>query len=484
MSKNIYKHIAASVIATVVAIPAMAQTKEATGITVEKPQLMRNASFMTVSMDLNLSELELKSNRAAVFVPVIVNGANQVKLPAVSVYGRLSWYQYVRSGVKPMSGADEVSYRYSQRPSIEQYSRSVPYEKWMDGADLVLTRHDFGCCNDPVDQQSEVLSTYAGTMAVAYTQQDYTPTFHYISPVVETVKMRASSGSAYIDFPVNRTELHPDFRNNQAELAKIVATIDSVRNDNDITVTSLTIKGVASPEGDYENNTRLAQGRTEALKNYVDGLYHFGVDFIVTDYEPEDWAGLRKYVAGSRLVHKREILQIIDDQTLDIDLKDRRIQARYGDEYIFLLNEVYPTLRRSDYRIEYTVCSYNDVETIRKIMATTPYKLSLNEMYRLAQTMEPGSDEYNEVFETAVRLYPNDETANLNAANAAMSRKDLHRAERYLAHAGNSAEAVYARGVLAGLQGDKESAERLIRQAGTMGLKDTDAAIELLLNSR
>ena len=476
MSKNIYKYIAASVIATIVAIPTMAQTKEATGITVGKPRLMRNASLMTVSMDLNLSKLELKSNRAAVFVPLIVNGTNQMELPAVSVYGRLSWYQYVRSGVKPMSGADEVSYRYSQRPSVEQYSRSVPYEEWMDGADLVLARHDFGCCNEPTNEQSEVLA--------AYTEKKYTPTYHYISPVVETVKMRASSGSAYIDFPVNRTELHPDFRNNRAELAKIVATIDSVRNDNDITVTSLTIKGVASPEGDYENNARLAEGRTEALKNYVDGLYHFGADFIVTDYEPEDWAGLRKYVAGSNLVHKHEILQIIDDQTLDIDIKDKRIQARYGDEYLFLLNEVYPTLRRSDYRIEYTVCSYNDVETIRKIMATTPYKLSLSEMYRLAQTMEPGSDEYNDVFETAVRLYPNDETANLNAANAAMGRNDLRHAERYLTHAGNSAEAVYARGILAGLRGDKESAEQLIRQAGTMGLKDTDAAIELLLNSR
>lgn len=476
MSKNIYKYIAASVIATFMAMPAMAQTKEATGITVGNPQLMRNASLMTVSMDLNLSMLKLKSNRAAVFVPVITNGTNQVQLPPVNVYGRLSWYQYVRSGVKPMSGEDEVSYCYSQRPSVERYNQTIPYEEWMDGADLILTRHDFGCCNEPTNEQSEVL--------VAYTEKKYTPTYHYISPAVETVKARASSGCAYIDFPVNRTELRPDFRNNRAELAKIVATIDSVRNDNDITVTSLTIKGVASPEGDYENNARLAKGRTEALKNYVNGLYHFGADFIVMDYEPEDWAGLRKYVAGSNLAHKHEILQIIDDQTLDIDIKDKRIQARYGDEYIFLLNEVYPTLRRSDYRIEYTVCGYNDVETIRQIMATTPYKLSLSEMYMLAQTMEPGSDEYNEVFETAVRLYPNDETANLNAANAAMGCNDLRHAERYLARAGNSAEAVYARGVLAGLQGDKETAERLIRQAGTMGLKDTDAAIEHLLNSR
>ena len=479
MNKSIYKRIAASSVAVFAVMATMAQTKDAAGITVENPQLTRNESSMTVSMDLNLSELELKSNRAAVFVPVIVNGTDKVELPAIGVYGRLSWYQYVRSGVKPMNSAKEVSYKYSERPSIEQYSQTVPYEEWMNGSELILARHDFGCCDEPTDEQSGVLGSYAEKIPPVYS-----PSYHYMRPVVETVKTRALSGRAYIDFPVNRTELYPDFRNNRAELAKIIATIDSVRNDRDITVTSLIIKGTASPEGKYENNVRLAKGRTEALKKYVDNLYHFGIDFIVTDYEAEDWAGLREYVTGSNLAHKYEILQIIDDPMLDIDIKDKRIQARYGSEYIFLLNEVYPTLRRSDYRIEYSVRSYNDVETIRQIMATSPHKLSLSEMYLLAQTMEPGSEEYNDVFETAVRLYPNDETANLNAANAAMSRKDFRRAERYLDFAGNSAEAVYARGVLAGLQGDKERAERLIRQAGDMGLKDTDAAIEHLLNSR
>ncbi len=33
---------------------------------------------------------------------------------------------------------------------------------------------------------------------------------------------------------------------------------------------------------------------------------------MMTDYEPEDWAGLREWVAGCTLPHRQEILRIID----------------------------------------------------------------------------------------------------------------------------------------------------------------------------
>ena len=63
--------------------------------------------------------------------------------------------------------------------------------------------------------------------------------------------------------------------------------------------------------------------------------------------------------------------------------------------------------------------------------------------------MEPGSDRYDEIFETAVRMFPADATANLNAANIAMGKKDMKNAERYLSKAGDTPEAVYARGIYA-----------------------------------
>ena len=77
-----------------------------------------------------------------------------------------------------------------------------------------------------------------------------------------------------------------------------------------------------------------------------------------------------------------------------------------------------------------------------------------------------------------VRLNPDDATANLNASNVAMSRGDLVSARKYVAKAGGTPEAVYARGVLAGLDKDYVQARRLLSQAQSMGVKEAADALE------
>ena len=66
--------------------------------------------------------------------------------------------------------------------------------------------------------------------------------------------------------------------------------------------------------------------------------------------------------------------------------------------------------------------------------------------------------------ETCIRdRYPHDSAATINAANAAMKRKDFSLAEKYLANAGDSDEAVYARGILAFEKGDYDKAETILK---------------------
>ena len=450
-----------------IATGAVAQ--EHCGLTVASASMKRNADLMTVGLDMKLSDFDLAGNRVAVFTPAIVGEKDSLLLRPVGLYSRDRWFQYLRSGDGPVSGADETAIRWSERPDELAYNQSVPYAEWMNGSQLVLLRHDYACCRELVAEDRDPLT--------GYREVHYTPSFHYAKPVAEAVKTRELSGRAFIDFPVNRTELYPDYRNNTRELAKIIATIDSVRNDKDVTVKRITIKGYASPESSWENNTRLAKGRTATLKQYVQNLYHFPEDFIQTDYEPEDWAGLREFVESSNLEHRVEILAIIDDVTLAPDPREWKLKSTYPAEYKFLLSTVYPGLRHSDYTIEYTIRSFTDVNEIGALIHTAPQKLNLSEMLRYAQTLEPGSDEYNDVFETAVRIFPDSEEANLNAANSAMQRNDLRNAERYLQRAGDGAEAVYARGVLSALRGDYESAAKLI---GESGLPDAQGVLRHL----
>lgn len=439
------------------------------GLPVSGVTLERHEGLMSIGMKMELSDYELTGDRVAVFTPVLRNGVDSIAFEPVGLYSRIRYIQYLRGGENALGGPDEASYRYAERPSSIDYSRTIPYAEWMNGASLYLRRSDYGCCR-------ELTGTEIGAIA-SWREVTYKPQYHYVNPAAETVKMRELSGSAFIDFPVNRTEIYSDYRKNPVELAKIIATIDSVRNDSDIEVRRITIKGYASPEGSYSNNTRLAKGRTEALKQYVNSLYRFENDFIATDYEPEDWAGLRRFVEHSDLAGRSGILELIDDMTLDPDAKDLRIKQKYAEDYKYLLATVYPALRHSDYTIEYTIRQFSNTEEIREALEKAPQKLSLNEMYLLAQELEAGSEDFNTVFETAVRMYPGDETANLNAANSAMQRNDFVSAEKYLAKAGDSAEAVYARGVYALLTGNYALAKELISASK---LPETASLLEYL----
>ena len=78
-------------------------------------------------------------------------------------------------------------------------------------------------------------------------------------------------------------------------------------------------------------------------------------------------------------------------------------------------------------------------------MKTKPQQLSLNEMFMVAQTYEPGSKDFNEVMETAVRMFPSDPIANLNAAITRLNAGDAEGAKPYLDKAGDSENAKKAR---------------------------------------
>jgi len=446
------------------------------GVAIDSLKLEHNGNLMAVDITMDLSGLDVGSNRAVLLTPRLINGNDSVDLPSVGIYGRRRYYYYVRNGQSMLSGSEETSYKASQRPDYITYNKTLPYQEWMNGARLSLLRSEYGCCSSLLARQAATIGDFSEVVK-------FFPELVYVRPEAERVKSRSLEGSAYIDFPVNRTDIDPDYRRNSVELGKISATIDSVRSDRDVTITSVWLKGYASPESPYDHNKNLAIGRTDALKKYILGLYHFSPGIIATDHEAEDWAGLRRYVAQSDIAHREEILSLIDSD-LDPDAKEKKIKSAYPEEYRFLLQNCYPALRHTDYRIAYTIRGYSDADEIRRILATQPQKLSLNEFYIVAQECEPGSDEFTEVFETAVRMYPSDETANLNAANAAMRRGDNAAAKRYLDKAGNTPEAVYARGALAIRMEDYDTARRYLHEAQSLGVDQASITLDELDRGR
>ena len=463
-------------VVTIMAIAAFvcARAKGVDGVAIERYAMERVGDSLRIDIRFNASALKIKNREVAVITPAIVKNNERVMLRSCGIYGRMRDIYYTRNEHLAPTSSEDMRYREHRAPEHIDYKISLPYTDWMENSSLVVCRKGYGCCG------SELWSD-ADTLVEQFPRVLFTPKMKYLRPQVEVVKTRTLQGSAYIDFPVGRTEIHPNYHNNAYELRKITGTIDSVKNDSDVTIRSLSIKGFASPESPYENNARLAKGRTEALKAYVENMYHFGKGFIATSYEPENWEGLEAYVEASNLPHKAEILAAIRS-TREPDNKEWFIKKNWRDDYRILLDNCYPMLRRSDYRIEYEIRSYTQPKEIEKVMFSAPQKLSLEEFYILAESYPLGSELFNEVWEIAIRMYPNDAVANLNAANTAILKGDYERAERYLELAGECAEAIYARGVLEALRERYDVARPLLDRAEKMGIAEAREVREKMGN--
>ncbi len=432
------------------------ETHVSNGIVVENKTADLTGNNLTVSMDIVLDNLEMKKKQRIILTPIVKGEDAQVTMPEVVVNGRRQDIEYQRHGHKDYDedAVTEVRRKKGTEQSVH-YTAVVPSEPWMRNCDIVMNEDLCGC--GKLQENDEDLIWPIRTPMVVYMRPDAKP---------KTYELK---GSAYIDFPVDKIELYPEYHRNPAELQKIVGTIEKVREDKNITINNIEICGFASPESPYAHNDYLASNRAKTLKDYVRNLMQLDDNLFTVSHVTENWEGLRKFVEGSTLEHRAEILELIDGD-MEPDAKEARIKSLYPSEYSYMLSEYYPWLRRSDYTITYTVRPFS-VDEAREIFHTNPAQLSMEEMYLVAQTCDPESEEFHEIFETAVHLFPDDPTANLNAACMEIERGDYDAAEKHLAKAGDSPYVWNAQGVMAYNRGDVEAAEALYKRAADAGLE-------------
>ncbi len=446
-------------------------------VTADGARLSRDGSSVVVDMDLDISALQLKSTQAVLLTPCIVNGADSLALPSVGIYGRQRYYYYLRRDGNMISGKDETTLRDGKLEGVIPYHSTASYSDWMNGCELILMRRDYSCCEKMTDRQEERLLSRALYIPV----KPAVPQLRYITPEAtrnDVAKTREVSGRADVIFPVNKVTIYPELENNAAELGKIRASIDSIRFDDDITVTAITLRGYASPEGRYSSNERLASGRTDAIRDYILTFADFDRSIMHTECVPEDWDGFIAWLRECTISDKDKMLEIAESETLEPDQKEQKLRQRWPETYNTIVKELFPTLRRTEYRINYAIRSFSDPAEILEVMKTHPDKLSLQEFYLAANSLKPGSDEFNDVYETAARIYPDDPVVNLNAASAAIGNDENKRAARYLDKAGDNGESAWARGVLAARTENYSEAAAQFRKAAGFGIEGAAKAAQ------
>ena len=119
------KRILSIIIGLTVGVASVsAQTVD--GVKVENLQMKRSGEYMAVKMNMDFSALDVPSNRAVLFAPVIVNGKDSAELSSVGIYGRGRYYHYVRNDKSIIGSEGGKTYRSSEVPETMEDSVLVP----------------------------------------------------------------------------------------------------------------------------------------------------------------------------------------------------------------------------------------------------------------------------------------------------------------------------------------------------------------------
>ena len=471
--KLIYLIIA---LAAVIA-PAHAQKFMNDALTLSDVTLWQQGESLYVGMTMDMKNLTVGSARSLSLVPLLTDGQHNVPLQEIIINGKRREKAYIRGLAMNQQEPTAIIVPYNKRETLN-YTQVIPYQPWMANASLQLVETLCGCDNYQEMTAQELITNDVSTEAKRLSAMS--PLVAYIQPTVEVVKKRSEQYEAHLDFPVNKYVILTDFMNNHSELVNIHSMFDKIQNDKNLTVTKISIEGFASPEGPLAFNEQLSKKRAVALKDYLVKNEKVPANVYNVTFGGENWDGLVKALETSSMKDKETFLNIIKNTSDDAKRKQEIMRVGGGVPYRTMLKEIYPGLRKVNCKIDYTVINF-DVEQGRIIIRENPKYLSLNEMYQVANSYPKGSKDFANVFDIAVRMYPNDPVANLNAAAVALSMKDLNTAVKFMEKADHAtAEFLNNTGVYNFLNGDIQRARAAFEQAAKMGNEAAQANLQQL----
>lgn len=451
-------------------------------IRIVKESAEKKSNKLTTSFDVVLGKsLKVGRNDMIIMTPVLKSKTSDDVLmldPVVVMGGTRD--KVVRRNLKYKNETalpDNTLSKLKRKNGSEQvinYSSTIDYKPWMRDAELVMHNVVSGCAN--CDDE-------AGQIVVAnrLVPEAYKPSYKltYIVPEVEPVKERSDRHTATFNFVVDRYELLRDYKGNRAKFEEVDKIISDIQADKDLKITEFNIEGYASPEASVPHNKMLAENRAKAFADYLVTKLNVSRDMFTVSSHGEDWVGLRKAVEASNINDKSDILRIIDTVE-NPDARDTPLkELSNGDTYRTLLNTYYPPLRRTDYTVAYVVRAFN-VEEAKEIIKKNPKLLSLNEMYLVAETYPAGSDQFKEVFDIALRLFPDSEIAIANAAAVEIEGGHNEFAIRTIEKSGHQDKMLNNLGIAYARAGKYDEALKILTKAANSGDADAKHNLEEL----
>ena len=430
-------------------------------------------SNLVVSLQLTAIQ-DIPFAQSVVIAPELIDTVSlrKVELPLIFINSRNQQIYFERDLKQEFPEALAMQKKNGEDLHIS-YLRTVKYEPWMQNSVLKIQKKSCAC-KDWKNRGEEIVA--------AFPKEEEEPVVqlfpvYLLPPADKSVKVREEKGSAYLNFVVNKWDILPDYMNNPSELQKIHNSVNIVKNDSNVSIRKMIIEGFASPEGSNSHNIMLSEKRTDALQQYLlrAGLVR-GIKMEARGMG-ENWDGFVKQLRKETNIPQREKLLSIASATMDLDEKEKRMRNEAAEGYTYVLRNIFPSLRCTNYTVEYTVRPFT-VEESEVVFETRPINLNLNEIYKLADKYANNENKYYSIIRKAYLLYPQDSYINLTMAYLSIKKGEADEAAEYLSKVKDSPEKTMNEGLVAYLKGDLEKAVMLVEQARQKGVSQASKQLE------
>lgn len=396
-------------------------------IRIEPGDVLQTGNRFRIRAQIKMGEDKFAGNCRLVAQPVLYNYTKKEAylMPPMVVdgrnYGRTQRRMYdVLSDDGSLVDRDPLGkyVTYLEKDSIGGKGRQRFYSiVYRDSVDAVLGKRDFIRCDITytVEDYSRVLycatENYAEGVVNPLRFLQYpnkgsivTDSAYYPRPELQ---LRDSRGQVNLLFNIGKTTLDMNNPQNRAELDKMEKQLKLIASMEGSSIKSFKVKGTASPDGGYDLNWRLAQGRTATARDMVlsrlDEETRMSM-FSAAEAQVAPWDSVVAMLrADGRTKEAEEMADIIAKHPTHNAQSAAMRRLPY---YRSLLEKSYlPRLRRVEYEIKYDIRRVLTVEEIDAYYRKDPNSLSKYEFFRLIRA-EKDADRRETICRDALRVHP------------------------------------------------------------------------------
>ncbi|MGL4412056.1 MAG: tetratricopeptide repeat protein [Bacteroidales bacterium] len=214
-------------------------------------------------------------------------------------------------------------------------------------------------------------------------------------------------GEVELNFAIGQSKIDLKDPKNASEITNLRSRLKEIEVDPDMTLQGFDIKGIASPEGIYNNNLQLAKRRMQsAVAEILSNLDSKTREFmkIKTDAIVDSWEVCAKLMEQDSLLKEAsEIRAIVSKFPNSIDHQSNRI--RNLSFYKTVLPNYLSKMRRVEYQFEYSVFRILKDNEIVDLYKVDPKKLTRYEYYRMFE-MNQDTAVQRRLYEQSLELFP------------------------------------------------------------------------------